>query len=400
MGVVVETAREDDVDAMFALRVASFRARAREKDDWTDGLELDCWLVAREGPEVVGTLAVHPAAQFFGGRSVPVGAVASVAVAPEHRGRGVAAALLRAAIGLMRDRGDVLSVLHPATTAVYRRFGWELAGDTPLLRVPTAALAAITPGEDRRVVRAGREDAARLCACYDEIAPHHPGWFDRSDWWWRRASSATFDDEHGHVFMAEVDPGAVPLGYVRYRTYAQPSGWGFGLRVDEMVSRDASTERALWRLLGSHASQVETVDLVRVDASALSLLLPEQIVQPIRSFRWMLRVVDAPAALMRRGYAPTVSGSALLDLEDVEVPDHAGRWRFEVADGEGRMQRDRAGSVGTVVRITARGLATLYTGAETCRTLAHADLLHGPDDDLAFLDAAFSESRPVLTDDF
>ena len=62
-----------------------------------------------------------------------VGRIRSVAVHPDHRGRGAARALLRAAIGASRERGDrklVLNVLagnRPAV-ALYESLGFETEG--------------------------------------------------------------------------------------------------------------------------------------------------------------------------------------------------------------------------------------------------------------------------------
>ncbi len=100
-------------------------------------VDLDVWIkreglenvrVARRKDGVVGGLIVQRMGQWFGGQSVPVGAVRAVGVAPEHRASGVASRLLIAVLEEMRRDGVPISVLFPATQPVYRRPGYEQAG--------------------------------------------------------------------------------------------------------------------------------------------------------------------------------------------------------------------------------------------------------------------------------
>lgn len=76
--------------------------------------------MAVEADRVVGHAAVWPFHQSFGGRPVPMGGVAGVAVAVDRRGRGVGSALLAGCLDLMAERGLVLSTLSPSTPIPYR----------------------------------------------------------------------------------------------------------------------------------------------------------------------------------------------------------------------------------------------------------------------------------------
>ncbi len=96
--------------------------------------------VARVGDEVVGGLTVQRMGQWFGGRSVPMGGVRAVAVAPEHRGCGIASSLLRVALREMYEDGVALSALYPATQTVYRKSGYAPAGLRTGYRVPAGAI--------------------------------------------------------------------------------------------------------------------------------------------------------------------------------------------------------------------------------------------------------------------
>ena len=90
--------------------------------------------------------------QHIGGRLVPSGAVASVCVAPEYRGKGVGRSVMWSLVGAMGDEGLALSPLWPSSVAFYRSMGWELAGLGAQFTVPSAMLRGL-PGGGRRGAR-------------------------------------------------------------------------------------------------------------------------------------------------------------------------------------------------------------------------------------------------------
>ncbi len=52
---------------------------------------------------------------------------------------------------------------------------------------------------------------------------------------------------------------------------------------------------------------------------------------------WMLRVIDAPAAIEARGFPAGVSVSVPLLVSDDTRPANSGRWRLTVSDGKGML---------------------------------------------------------------
>jgi hypothetical protein len=127
---------------------------------------------------------------------------------------------------------------------------------------------------------------------------------------------------------------------------------------------------------------------------------------------WMLRVVDAPAAIAARGFPAAVSLSVPLVIADPARPANSGRWDLAVAGGKGSLTPASAASaqlaparpagpasLAEPVTVGPRGLAALYAGTPVV-TLRQAGLASGgsPEDGAA-LDAAFAAS-PYMLDDF
>jgi len=302
--------------------------------------------------------------------------------------------LLAAAIEQMHDRGLVISTLHPATTRFYRGLGWEVGGEFGVRRVPTASLAALPPGEPEclRPGRAADFDAVR--ECYERVAPAINGAVDRSEVRWR-ADQLARDVPHRYLYVYDVD-GQID-GYVVYDQRQTGRQWGFGITVHELVAADPRAGVTLWRHLGSHVAQVDTVTVLAMPLDSLTLLLPEQVVELVGANHWMTRIVDAAGAVSARGYPPDVRAEVHVQLVDRLAPWHDGRFVVRLEGGEGKLSPGGTGDV----HLSVNALASLYTGWASARVLQTAGLVHHAGGrELAMLDAAFAGPRPYLFDNY
>jgi len=387
--------RPDDVDDVFAVCSEAFTSPPERRETWTATRRMDDFLGAWAGEDLVATTEVIPVGQFFGGRSVPMGAVASVAVRPDYRGRGVAPRLLALAVERMHEQGLVISTLHPATTRFYRDLGWEIGGDFGVRRVPCASLAALPPGEPECLRRGGAAadfDAVR--DCYERVATGINGAVDRSDALWRIYQPA-LDHQHRYLYVYDVD-GRLD-GYVVYDQAQAGRQWGFRITVHELVAADARAAVTLWRHLGSHSAQVDTVTVLAMPLDALTLLLPEQVIEVVGANNWMTRIVDAAGAIAARGYPPGARAEVHVQLADRLAPWNDGRFVLRIEDGEGKLSPGGTGDV----QLSINALASLYTGWGSARALADAGLIHHAGDrELGMLGAAFAGPRPYLFDNY
>lgn len=386
-----------ELEAAWALDREAFHSPESQREAFLAAHDPARMHGAFEARRLLGLVHVHGLGQFFGGRSVPMGGVASVAVAPEARGRGLAKALLRAALGAMRERGEAISTLFPATTRLYRACGWELAGASVVRQVAPAELAGLPRPGGGCVRRVGRDELDPLRACYARYAPEVNGFLDRPQALWRR-SRAALGEQHG-LFLAEDDAGE-PQGYVVYhpiRGAQQEIGGPFGIVVDDLLVGTRDAALAVWRLLASWAPQVDRILYRAPPEDPLWLLLPEQRGKVLGEIRWMTRLVDAPAAVAARGFAPGLDLQVELELADAELPANAGAWRLVVEKGRGRLEPGAGGGV----RLDAAGLASLYTGWASCALLERAGRLAGGSaEERAALEAAFAGPTPWMLDAF
>ena len=127
------------------------------------------------------------------------------------------------------------------------------------------------------------------------------------------------------------------------------------------------------------------------------LLMPEQRLSVRGQVRWMLRIVDAPAAIAVRGYSPDMEIEVPFSVEDAILPDNAGAWTLRVGGGKGHLEP--GGEDGPRFGIGA--LSSLYTGWASTATLSRAGLLEGGSPaQRRSLDAAFAGQTPWMMEEF
>jgi predicted acetyltransferase len=351
-------------------------------------------LVAVSGRgRVVGHLGVWELGHWLHGRRVPTGGVSAVVVEPTWRGRGVGTALLRAGLEAMAGRGEHLATLFALTRGVYRRHGFEVAGERPGLRLATAALAALPPAEDLELTEATSDDVPVMAALEARVARGEHGMLARTETFARRALHV--DGEHA-AYVARRD--GRPVGHV---VLAHRRGHEadelFRLEARELVAADEAAHRALLRLLGGHASGARTVELI-ARPEPLELLLPERALHADPgSWRWMSRAVDLAGAVAARGWPATARLELDLEVADDALPANAGRWHLSVADGTGHLERGGRGRV----RIDIGALTSLLTGWATPATLRAAGRIEGTTTaDLEALTSATAGPTPWVRDFF
>ncbi len=387
----------DDLDAQRDLGERAFGAMSpAERDGWrrstllrvTGGRFLGAFLDGRP----VGAASYHDMRQWWAGRELPMAGVASVKIAPQARGQGLGRALMTEQLRQIADRGYPLSALYPATMPIYRSLGWELAGGRYHVVIPSRSLRSLVPPDaaitgDVPAIPALRPVAPRDAAGVISVLGRvHQAAGDCGP---TTRDLASVQDwlAHGDEYRYIGDDAFISYEW-------QPDNEGLYARW--AVAGSAGSQRALWSLLAGHSSTADTVEVRTSPDSPVWWLLRERDARLVKRSMWMLRVIDAKAAIEGRGFPPGVHVSARLTVADEILLANDGTWRFSVADGKAAL--DRTADDPAALTMGPRGLAALYAGTPVS-TLRLAGLATGgtPNDDAA-LAAAFTGTAFMLDD--
>ena len=249
------------------------------------------------------------------------------------------------------ERGYPLSALYPATMPIYRSLGWELAGGKYVATIPARSLRTLVAPDPaaqpamptapaaagaRRLPRSagpGPNDAAEVIAV---IGRAHAAARD--------AGPLTWDEGPTRQWLSRPDLYSYLAGDDGYAAYRWDADGHPNLLVERVHAVTPESLRALWSVIASHSSVARTVTALTAPSDPFWWLTAERDATISKRSMWMLRVVDAPAAIAARGFPPGVSVSVPLTVHDQARPANAGRWQLTVADGKGALVS--AGTVG------------------------------------------------------
>lgn len=335
-----------------------------------------------DGDEVVASARYWPFEQWWGGRKVRMAGVAGVVVAPEYRGRGVGSMVMRGILARAVEQGYPLSGLYPATTVIYRHLGYEFGGGRYRYTFPAADLRSLG-GKEVSVRRAGPADAGRFLELAGEL--HSSGRSSGPLVWPEAKVTEWLGEDNSFCYLADD-------GFVVY-------GWQSGkLRVEELIAGSEATARALWSVVGSGSSISTEVDAYLAPDDPANLLVPTEADHNVQVEHWMLRLLDAPAAIAARGFAPGASLDVDLDLDDSELTANTGRWHLSVSGGSGSLTP--VSSTGDALRLGSRGLTALYAGTPLASVRKAGLAWGGSASDDGAIDTAFSGATPYMLDYF
>ena len=170
-------------------------------------------------------------------------------------------------------------------------------------------------------------------ACFARWARTNDGTVEPDARFWRqRLLERPWDDTFRAVV---VDDGGRITGVASFTRKADASGHldiGFGLEHLVFVTEDARALDAMIAYARGHRGVGRWLQWVGPPNDPLTLLVGVQAVEVHQRYRWMLRLLDVPAAFAGRGY-PAIDAEATFAVEDPRYPANAGPWTLEVRGG-------------------------------------------------------------------
>lgn len=383
--LVAAPADVDEMKAFVPVHRRTYRMSAEDGDSWAENVTLSNVRIAKRGGRPIGGMTLRPMGQWFGGRPVRMTGISAVGIEPAERARGSGTEFMRAVVEELRTSGVPLSTLYPATQTIYRRCGYELAGDFVHYRLDADHIDV----RDRELEIDLTTDRDAIKTAYDTFAARTSGMLDRSPEWWKRVFEPWKRD--ASIYVVRGQDG--PEGYIQYW---RDDGEQRDRMVGEVIALTPSARRRILTFVADHRSFVGSFDWVGPPAEPTRFFLSEPRVAVHRSWPWMLRLIDVHAALTERGYAQAVDAELHLDVRDDILPANAGRFVLRVSGGKADVAPGGDGSL----RIDVRGLASLYTGYLSAHELLTTGYVEAADDVLHAADAIFAGPAPWLADFF
>lgn len=291
----------------------------------------------------VATISAWPAAVTLPGGEVDTWSISSVTVAPTHRRRGIARAMIEGELRTAAARGLPLAVLTVSEATIYGRYGFGPATWSSSFEVDVRRAGWIAPTPPGRIQFVGRETAiaagrelfetSRKQTAGDAALVGHR--FDRL---FGAPSDAA--EQRKRRFVRYDDESGVTRGLAIYHVTSTGADFSeHAVEVDYLSTTTDDAYRALWHYL----FELDLVGTLKASLRPVDEPLRWLVANPrmirtteVRDHLWA-RVIDPIAALSARTYAS--AGRLVLRVED-PLGFAAGSFLVEV-DAEGRAQVSR-----------------------------------------------------------
>ncbi|NLY88322.1 MAG: GNAT family N-acetyltransferase [Firmicutes bacterium] len=332
-------------------RLHSYCFSLQQGEDW---FEPGNYLGVFDGRRLVSSLKINPFEIFFCGRPVKMGGIGAVATLPEYRRRKLVAALFERALTVMRERGDIFSMLGPFSYEFYRKFGWELAFHCREYTVSVDDFAGFG-GSAGRFLPLTAADLPRVKTIYEEYMAGYNGALKRSDNWWRYLLKK-LEKQGFHFYGYENDRGQLE-GYLFFQLSKGK------MLVYEMIYLSHPVKEEFFRFFHLHNAQVETVVWKAPANDPSSLLLPEPPVNCRLVNGMMARVVDVKSALEHLAFPPDRAASFSLRVDDPWAGwNHNRCFQVRIAEGKATVQAEPENGEKTDLQCPVQSFSQLVLG--------------------------------------
>lgn len=319
-----------------------------------------------------------------GETTVPSCAISAVTVAPTHRRRGIARALLEGELRTAAAQGLPTAMLTVSESPLYGRYGFGVAAESAALKLDAKRATWNGPRPDGRVDFITRDHAKDLFARLHErtrrSAPGEislpPGHEDRF--------TGTAPDAHegGEVRCVQyTDAAGAVRGVLAYRIRSNHDDFTKGTAdISRLIADGDDAYAALWRFVLELDLVGEVhADLAGTDEPVLWMIADRRAATVTVRDHQYVRILDVAAVLSARRY--DAAGGVLLDVHD-PLGLAGGRFLLEAgADGRGTVTRPGE-DVPAGVPHVALGIAELSAaclGGVSLLTLARAGRVQGAD---------------------
>ncbi len=332
-----------------------------------------------------------------GGSSVPTWAISGVSVAPTHRRRGIARALLESELRTAVALDLPVAMLTVSEATIYGRFGFAPAAMARDLTIDARRARWTGPEAPGRVhfvtaeqLRVSGHSIVERERAMTAGQVHYAA---TSVLWDRQLGLMVGDDNAKNLrFVRYDDVDGTPHGFAIYQVVPDETDFTHhNLKLHTLVSTSPDAYAGLWRfLLEMDLVATITAQLRPVDEPLRWMVADFRAIRVSENDHLWTRVLDVRRALASRTYR--VPGRLVVAVTD-ELGFADGTWAIEV-DALGSAQVTAVDEPAESV-MSVNALSAMYLGGVSSRPLAAAGLLSG---DAGRVDAMFrSPAAPYLS---
>jgi predicted acetyltransferase len=382
--MLVRGAVETDIEFMVSAYASAFAFGRERTEGYIQDTGLANFYVVEADDVPAAVFALISTGHFFGGAAVPACNIAHVAISPEHRGAGLAATILDAALHEAANRGAAVASLFASTRPLYRKWGFELAGSEIVYEAETAELHKLkTPFNCRRVVQS--EAISSISHIYSRLCSSENGILDRRSPHWNALMRSGDNNLSTFVFS----DGRDDVGYTVLDTSDANC-----LVLRDWTALSGSAAKQILKFLGTFSTVYPRVRWHGAPHDMLVFNMPDKGWRLAHQEEFLMRVLSPAHALTSRGYdcAPATLGIEIVGEEKRE------KLHLSVENGSATCQDLNDGDVD--ISIGLAQFATLFSGFRSADFLKKAGWIEGDDRAIKLCNSIFAGPAPWVGEHF
>lgn len=373
----VEPATTDDASEIASLLSWAFGFSKVRADEYIANVGLDVLRLLRgEGGRPQACAALIETAHVFHGKPVRAANIAHVAIAPEHRGQGLAVPFVDALCAEAQGKGAAIATLFASTRPVYRKSGFELAGHEIIYEAETMSLPAASKLAFERV----ELDDPRIASAYAAKAAREAGLLSRGRPHWNELRRRPTDALA--AYLAQGDTAYLILDMSDEAS----------LNVRDWHAGSPEAAQGVLSFLARFRSVYPVVRWHGGPHDDLVAAMPDKGWHVAHQEEWLARVLDPATALRQRGY----------QVEDARLTLRIGQAEtvLEVEIKAGAIEvRGTAGGCPTIA-LQNSAFVQIFTGFRSASKLAQYGQVVGTAADIRLCDQLFAGPPPWVAEHF
>jgi predicted acetyltransferase len=323
----------------------------------------------------IATVNSWPTPLTVPGGDVQGWGISSVTVAPTHRRRGIARALLEAELRTAKALGIPLAMITVSEATIYERYGFAPAAFGADLEIATKRARWVGPSAPGRVQLVPLDTMrSQVEAIVEAARLRTPGEIGTWSHLWDRTLRLSSTDPGAKDKVRAVrydDERGTPQGFAIYQMKENEKDYSaHTAEVITLISATDDAYNALWRyVLDLDLTATVSAHLRSVDEPLFWQVADKRAIQATVHEHLWLRILDVPAALRARTYgAPLSLSIAVTDPYGFA----AGKFALTI-DGAGTayVTTDTTRDAADLV-MSVNDLGSLYLGGVSAVTLVRA----------------------------
>ncbi|MFC3326712.1 GNAT family N-acetyltransferase [Mesorhizobium cantuariense] len=372
----VEPATAKDGPEIASLLSWAFGFGKTRSEEYIANVGLSSLRLLRSEGKAAACAALLETAHVFHGKPVRAANIAHLAIAPEHRGRGLAVPFVDALCAEAQGKGAAIATLFASTRPVYRKSGFELAGHEIIYEAETASLPAASKLAFERVDL----DDPRIAGAYAAKTAREAGLLSRGQPHWNELRRKPTDALA--AYLAEDDAAYLILDM----------GDEACLMVRDWYAGSPEAAQGVLSFLARFRSVYPVVRWHGGPQDDLVAAMPDKGWRLAHQEEWLARVLDPATALRQRGYHVDAAGLALR-IGQAETA-------LEIEIKAGGVEVRKATGEYPTIALQTPAFVQIFTGFRSASKLAQYGQVVGTAADIRLCDQLFAGPSPWVAEHF